>query len=58
MRIVSGAQEPLRHETIVLVLDGRARAGTLELAAGDAAIVPAGTAFAVEPNGHTLLVGR
>jgi hypothetical protein len=58
VRIVSGAQEPLRHETIVLVLDGRARAGTLELAAGDAAIVPAGTAFAVEPNGHTLVVGR
>jgi mannose-6-phosphate isomerase-like protein (cupin superfamily) len=49
---------PLRHETIVLVLDGRARAGTTELAAGEAMVVPAGTAFAVEPNGHTLLVGR
>ena len=58
VRIVSGVDAPLRHETIVLVLDGRARAGTLELAAGDAAVVPAGIAFAVEPNGHTLLVGR
>ena len=58
VRIVSGINAPLRHETIVLVLDGRARAGTTELAAGDAMVVPAGTAFAVEPNGHTLLVGR
>lgn len=58
VRIVSGIEAPLRHETIVLVLDGRARAGATELAAGDAMVVPAGTAFAVEPNGHTLLVGR
>ena len=58
VRIVSGVEAPLRHETIVLVLDGRARAGATELAAGDAMVVPAGTAFAVEPNGHTLLVGR
>jgi len=58
VRIVSGIDAPLRHETIVLVLDGRARAGATELAAGDAMVVPAGTAFAVEPNGHTLLVGR
>jgi hypothetical protein len=58
VRIVSGVDAPLRHETIALVLDGRARAGSMELAAGDAVVVPAGTAFAVEPNGHTLLVGR
>jgi hypothetical protein len=58
VRIVSGMDAPLRQETIVLVLDGRARAGTTVLTAGEAMVVPAGTAFAVEPNGHTLLVGR
>jgi hypothetical protein len=57
VRLGSGAAT-LSHETIVLVIDGRARAGTTELAPGDAVIVPAGTALAVEPNGRTLLVGR
>ncbi len=57
VRLASGVAT-LPHETIVLVLDGRARAGTTELTAGDAVVAPAGTALAVEPNGRTLLVGR
>ena len=56
VRLGSGAAT-FRHETIVIVLEGNARAGTTELAPGDAVVAPAGTSIAVEPNGRTLLVG-
>jgi hypothetical protein len=57
VRLATG-RATLSRETVVVVLTGEARAGGLEIAAGESAIAHAGTELDLGESGSAILVGR